>query len=96
MVPPKFTLLSEQWPTPLELDQMIPGQEDIDPGVGGNNDDEREEEDIAVVEGVVDVRPVVRDENKPCIVGKNLKNVKIKYINDYLYEVSSWLCGIYL
>ena len=44
---------------------MIPGQEDIDPGVGGNNDDEREEEDIAVVERVVDIRPVVRAENKP-------------------------------
>ena len=44
---------------------MIPGQEDVYPGVGGDYDDEREEEDIAVVEGVVDVRPVVRAENKP-------------------------------
>ena len=34
---------------------MIPGQEDVDPRVGGNNDDERQEEDVEVVERVVDV-----------------------------------------
>ena len=43
---------------------MIPGQENIDPGVSGDDDDERQEEDLAVVERVVDVGPVVRAENK--------------------------------
>ena len=46
------------------LDHMIPGEENIDPGVGGDDDDERDEEDLAVVQRVVDVRPVVRPEKK--------------------------------
>ena len=45
------------------LDQIIPGQENINPRVGGNDDDQRQEEDLTVIESVVDVRPVVRAEN---------------------------------
>ena len=40
----------------------IPGEENIDPGVCGDDDDEGQEEDLAVVQSVVDVRPVVRTE----------------------------------
>ena len=39
---------------------MPPGEECVDPGVGGDDDDEGEEEDLAVVSRVIDVRPVVR------------------------------------
>ena len=35
-----------------------PGEQDIDLDVGGEDDDEGQEEDLGVVEGVVDVRPV--------------------------------------
>ena len=41
---------------------QIPGEENVDPGVGGDDDDKREEEDLAVVQGVVDVGPMVRAE----------------------------------
>ena len=41
------------------LNLQIPGEENIDPSVGGNDDDEGQEEDLAVVQRVVDVRPVV-------------------------------------
>ena len=37
----------------------VPGEENVDPGVGGDDDDEGQEEDLAVVQRVVDVRPVV-------------------------------------
>ena len=37
----------------------IPGEKHVDPYVGGDNDDERQEEDLGVVHHVVDVRPVV-------------------------------------
>ena len=37
----------------------IPGEKHVDPYVGGDNDDERQEEDLRVVHHVVDVRPVV-------------------------------------
>ena len=37
-----------------------PGQDCVDPDVGGHDDDEGEEEDLTVVGGVVDVRPVDR------------------------------------
>ena len=43
---------------------MIPGEENVDPCVGCNDDDEGQEEDLAVVERVVDVGPVVRAEDK--------------------------------
>ena len=46
------------------LDHMTPGQENVYPDVGGDDDDERDEEDLAVVQRVVDVRPVVGAENK--------------------------------
>ena len=39
---------------------MLPGEERVDPGVGGDDDDEGEEEDLAVVSRVVDVIPVGR------------------------------------
>ena len=39
---------------------MPPGEEHIDPDVGGDDDEEWEEKDFAVVGRVVDVRPVVR------------------------------------
>ena len=41
---------------------FLPGEENVDPGVSGDDDDEREKEDLAVVQRVVDVRPVVRAE----------------------------------
>ena len=37
-----------------------PGEKGVYPDVGGDDDEEGEEEDLAVVRGVVDVRPVVR------------------------------------
>ena len=40
--------------------QLPPGEECVDPGVGGDDDDEGEEEDLAVVSRVVDVIPVGR------------------------------------
>ena len=39
---------------------LPPGEKGIYPDVGGDDDEEGEEEDLAVVRGVVDVRPVVR------------------------------------
>ena len=40
--------------------QLPPGEECVDPCVGGDDDDEGEEEDLAVVSRVVDVIPVGR------------------------------------
>ena len=48
----------------LSLDDITPGEKNIDLGVSGDDDDEWDDEDLAVVERVVDVRPVVRAENK--------------------------------
>ena len=44
------------------IDKIIlpPGEKGIYPDVGGDDDEQREEEDLAVVGRVVDVRPVVR------------------------------------
>ena len=42
----------------------IPGEKHVDPYVGGDNDDERQEEDLGVVHHVVDVRPVVWADKK--------------------------------
>ena len=48
------------WSQATSIFIQIPGQENIDPGVGGDDDDEGQEKDLAVVQRVVDVRPVVR------------------------------------
>ena len=39
---------------------LPPGEKGIYPDVGGDDDEQREEEDLAVVGRVVDIRPVVR------------------------------------
>ena len=44
----------------LSYKLIKPGEEGVDPDVGCDNDEEGEEEDLAVVGRVVDVRPVVR------------------------------------
>ena len=46
--------------------QLPPGEESVYPDVGGDDDEQREEEDLAVVGRVVDVRPVVWAENLNC------------------------------
>ena len=66
------------------LDHMIPGQENIDPGVSGDDDDERHEEDLAVVQCVVDVRPVVRAKNKLLMSKIIFQNYVIGNLEMYL------------
>ena len=48
----------------LSYKLIKPGEEGVDPDVGCDNDEEGEEEDLAVVGRVVDVRPVVGAENR--------------------------------
>ena len=40
---------------PTSVEVVAPGQEGVDPDVGGHDDHQGEEEDLAVVGGVVDV-----------------------------------------
>ena len=45
-------------PVVIWLQWKKPGEQDIDLDVGGEDDDEGQEEDLGVVQRVVDVRPV--------------------------------------
>ena len=40
--------------------RLSPGEQGVDPDVGGHYRDQGKQEDLAVVDGVVDVRPVDR------------------------------------
>ena len=44
----------------LTVDKIPPVEKGVYPDVGGDDNEQGEEEDLAVVRGVVDVRPVVR------------------------------------